>query len=100
MKISVLVVIAVFLFLRIIYIIYSVKVAEVDNGLLDEDFDKDAFAKPAGWKIGKLPPELQNHRKVVLKPSGSGHNSSVVDNMVERWKVNELSSLKKSGLEK
>jgi len=96
MVISVLAIISVIILSGIIYIIYSVNTAEVQS----EQFDKDAFAKPSGWKIGKMPPELQKASKVTLKKV-SGHPShTVVEDLVERLKKKDISNLPKPGCQK
>ena len=96
MDISVLGIMSVIVLAGIVYIIYSVNTAEVQ----DEQFDQDAFAKPSGWKIGKMPPELQKTSKVTLKKV-SGHSShTVVDDLVERLKKKDISNISKPGSQK
>lgn len=99
MGIAVFVIISVILS-GIIYIIYSVKFAEIADGNLDEQFDEKAFSKPAGWKVGKMPPELQKQTKVALKKIPSQSPGSVVEDLVEKWKEKDLSHVRKSGLQK
>ena len=94
MHISVLAIISVVLLLGIIYIIYSVRVAEVQEGHLDEPFDEKAFSKPAGWKTGKMPPELQN-KKVSLKKIPQPSQADVED-LMEKWKE-DLPKIRKTG---
>jgi hypothetical protein len=96
MSISVFVVIAIILFSGIIYIIYSVKVAEIQEGHLDQEVAKKTFSKPAGWKVGKMPPELLGKKKVVLNKTPYHQSRSVVDDLVERWKEKDLSKMKKT----
>ncbi len=58
MSITVFIIIS-FLVLGITFTVCSIKTAEVDEGHLDEQFDRKAFSKPAGWKVGKMPEALQ-----------------------------------------
>lgn len=99
MSISVFIIISVIL-CGILYIIYSVKVAEVPDGHLEEHFDKKAFSKPAGWKVGKMPTELQKQTKVTLKKVPGQPTPTVVEDLVEKWKEKDLSPVRKSGLQK
>jgi hypothetical protein len=99
MTISVFAILAIILSLGIIYVIYSVKVAEIQDGVLDEDIVKKTYAKPAGWKVGKMPPELQGKKKVVLSRIPNQNSHSVVEDLVEKWKEKDLSKAKKTGYE-
>jgi len=96
MGISVLAIILVIILSGIIYIIYSVKTAEIQDEHLDEPVDKTAFSKPAGWKVGKMPPELQNAPKMTLKKIPGQRSQTVVDDLVERWKKKDIPNLPKT----
>ena len=94
MNISSFLVIAFIIFSGIIFIIYNVKVAEIQEGHLDEEVAKKSFSKPAGWKVGKMPPELQGKKKIVLNKTSYHQPRSVVEDLVEKWKENDLSKIK------
>lgn len=49
------------LVLGVIFTVYGIKMAEVDEGHLEEQFDREAFSKPSGWKVGKMPESLREN---------------------------------------
>jgi len=63
MMVTVFIIITILLGLGIIHIIYSIKTASVDEEQLEQSFDVEAFAKPEGWKMGKMPAGLKNTEK-------------------------------------
>lgn len=95
MSITVLLVISILLVLGLLYMVYSIKVAEVHDDLLDEEFDEKAFSKPDGWKVGTMPKELQNTKKIELVKRASGKPNFGVENIISKWKMEELSKFNK-----
>lgn len=67
MIVTVLIIITVLLILGIIYTIFSIRFAEVDENHIEEPFDENAYSKPGGWKVGKMPLELQNSKYLEKK---------------------------------
>lgn len=99
MSTSVFVIISVILS-GIVYIIYSVKSAEIPDKHLDEQFDEKAFSKPAGWKVGKMPPELREQTKVALNKIPEQSSNTVLNDLLDRWKEKDLSHARRSGFQK
>lgn len=59
-----LIIISILGLLGIIYTLLSINFAEVDEQGIEEEFNKNDFSKPIGWKVGKLPPEMEPKNKV------------------------------------
>jgi len=95
MSITVLIVILILLVSGILYIIYSIKVAEIHDGLLDEEFDEKSFAKPSGWKVGVMPKEMQVTKKVELVKPASKNPEYGLDDIISKWRKEELSKFNK-----
>ena len=74
MSVTVYIIIAL-LILGIIFTVSSIKMAEVDEGHLEELFDRKAFSKPSGWKEGKMPEALQPKKKLINDPQASNQTS-------------------------
>ena len=64
---TVLIIVAVTIGLGIVYTIYTISTADVDEGQIEQDFDENKFAKPSGWKVGKLPADLKKGEKAEVK---------------------------------
>lgn len=94
---TILITILFFLVLGIAYILYCVRVAPIDEGNLEEErYDPKKFAKPSGWKVGKLPKEFENHSKVPMKSCSPTPSNSVVDDLLESWGANKLTRIEDS----
>lgn len=77
-----------FLFISsILYMIYSVKGATVYN----EEFDKEAFSKPPGWKVGKLPDDLKIQKEMEVRRDHSHNTTCVLEGLIQTLKVKNLS---------
>lgn len=72
-----LIIISILGLLGIIYTLLSINFAEVDDQGIEEEFNKNDFSKPIGWKVGKLPPELQPKNKVEKLESQEKKRASV-----------------------
>lgn len=99
MNISLLFILSAFLLLSIISILYSVKSAQIQDEPLEGTFDPQSFAKPKNWKIGKMPPELQQQKKTVFKKSPQERSASVVNNLMERLESKKNSPLGKEDVQ-
>lgn len=75
MSVTVYIIISILLVLGIIFTVFSIKMAEVDEEHLEGQFDPEAFSKPSGWKVGKLPEELKHTKNPVRNPRMSGRAS-------------------------
>src|SRR5690554_385266 len=95
MSITVLIVILILLVSGILYIIYSIKMAEIQDDLLDEEFDEKAFSKPSGWKVGVMPKELQTKKKVEFVKSDPESPDYGLEDIITKWRNEELSKLNK-----
>jgi len=95
MNTTVLIVILVLLVLGLLFIIYSVKVAEVQEDFMDEELNEEAFSKPAGWKVGTMPKELQSAKKTHLVKRTSEKPDYGLEDIISKWKQEEVSKANK-----
>ena len=82
---TVIFIISVLLLLGIAFTVYCIMMAEVDEGQIEELPDENSFLKPVGWKVGKLPKELQNTKKVELKEIKANRKSNSVKDLSEKF---------------
>lgn len=82
---TVIFILSVLLLLGIAFTVYCIKTAEVDEGQIEERPDECLFSKPVGWKVGKLPQELQNHKKVELKEIYANRKRDSLNDLSEKF---------------
>ena len=78
-------IILVLLLLGIAFTVYCIKMAEVDEGQIEERPDENSFSKPVGWKVGKLPVELQNSKKVASKVVNASRKRNSLEDLSEKF---------------
>ena len=93
---TILIVISILLVLGIIYTIYSISVAKVDEGQMEEDFDEKAFTKPPGWKVGKMPKDLPKPLKVTKKKIKERESSDLLGELISKLNFEKPSNTNKS----
>ncbi|MEX2591245.1 MAG: hypothetical protein WD426_00630 [Anditalea sp.] len=96
MMATILIIISILLFLGIIYTIYSISVAEVDEGPLEEDLDENAFAKPPGWKVGKMPKDLPKPIKITRSETKHNKKSVSLRDLISKLHWEKFSKTKNS----
>jgi hypothetical protein len=82
---TVIFVLSVLLLLGIAFTVYCIKMAEVDEGQIEERPDEYLFSKPEGWKVGKLTKEMQNFRKVELKEIYADRKRNSFNDLSEKF---------------
>jgi len=82
---TVILIISVFLFSGIAFTVYCIKMAEVDEGQIEERPDKNYFSKPVGWKEGKLPQEMQNSKIAASKVVTSSRKRNSLEDLSEKF---------------
>lgn len=87
-----LIIISILGLLGIIYTLLSINFAEVDEQGIEEEFDKNDFSKPIGWKVGKLPPEMQPKIKVEIQGMSLERKRVSMENMFPTLQVENHSN--------
>jgi hypothetical protein len=96
MMVMILSTIIILLVLGVIYTIYSILVAEVDEGQLEDKLDENAYVKPPGWKEGKMPKDLPQPIKIVKNEANNKEKSVSVKDLVHKFDWESASNAKKS----
>ena len=90
-----LIIISILGLLGIIYTLLSINFAEVDEQGIEDQFNKTDFSKPIGWKVGKLPPEMQPKNKVEMHGISLERKRVSVENMFPSLQAENHSSQSK-----